>query len=195
MKIYEKYKSAFEKAGINTKLRIAHYMAQAEHESNLKPIEENLNYSSQGLANTWPSRYAVSPKSEVKIPNELAKKLHRKPEQIANNAYADRMGNGPECTGDGWRHRGRGFFQHTGRSEYETLTKNLGVDYIGNPDLLLNEADSVLASIDYWNRLKMSELADKDDIRGITRRINGGYIGLEDRIKLLKKYKQELGIK
>lgn len=175
--------------GINTPLRLSHFFSQTDHESGLKPISENLNYSAQGLANTWPARYAVDPKAKIKIPNSIANKLHRKPEAIANNVYASRMGNGPESSGDGWRHRGRGFIQVTGRDNYTELSKDTGIDYIGNPDLLLNEADSMIAAIWFWNKNGLNRLADKDDVVGVTKKINGGTKGLQHRKELLVKYK------
>jgi len=156
----------------------------------LKPVVENLNYSAQGLANTWPSRYAVDPKAKTKVPNALANSLARKPEAIANNVYANRMGNGDEASGDGWLFRGRGIFQLTGREMYEQLSTDTGIDYVSDPDKLLTEADSMVSALWYWNKKGLSRLADKDDIVGVTKGINGGTIGLEDRRKKLVKYKQ-----
>lgn len=189
-----KYKTLLSRNGINNPLRIAHFMGQVEHESNFKPVRENLNYSAQGLANTWPTRYAVDPKSKVKVPNDLAHKLHRKPEAIANNAYADRMGNGGEGTGDGWKYRGAGLLQITGKSNFAQLSADTGVDYLSNPNLLMNEADSLIAALWFWNKNNLSSLADKDDVVGITKKINGGTTGLSDRIAKVSKWKKLLGI-
>lgn len=190
MTIWDKYKTILSKSGINTPLRLAHFIGQADHESGLKPISENLNYSAQGLANTWPTRYAVDSKAKVKVPNATAHKLARNPEAIANNAYANRMGNGDEASGDGWKYRGRAIFQITGKSMYEQLSKDTGIDYVSNPDMLLNEADSMVAAIWYWNKNGLSALADKDDVFGVTLKINGGTIGLFDRQKKVAHYKK-----
>ena len=102
------------------------------------------------------------------------------------------MGNGNEASGDGWKFRGRGFIQITGKNNYSALSKFTGVDYVKNPDLLLNEADAMISALWFWNNIKGNELADKGDIREITRRINGGFNGLSDRITKLKKWKDSL---
>lgn len=189
MKIWDKYSNDLKIGGITSGIELAHFFAQADHESGLKPISENLNYSAQGLANTWPNRYADNAKARVKTPNAIAQKLARKPEQIANNVYANRMGNGGELSGDGWRFRGRGMFQITGREMYEQLSAYTGIDYINNPDWLLRERDSVLAAIWYWNKRGLSKHALNDDIESVTRGVNGGLIGITDRRKKLEKYK------
>ena len=185
-----KYRTLLGKHGINTPLRLAHFFGQLEHESGLKPVEENLNYSAQGLADTWPTRYAKDPKSKTKEPNVLALSLHRKPEDIANHTYANRMGNGSVESGEGWKYRGRGFIQVTGRDNYEALSKDTGVDCLNNPDLLLGEVGAMVAAVWYWDTNNLNALADKDDIVGVTKRINGGTIGLEHRTQLTNKYKK-----
>ena len=179
MELANKYKTLLNNYGVNTTLRLAHFFAQIEHESNLKPISENLNYSAQGLRKIF-SKYFT----------ELeAVKFQRKPELIANRVYANRMGNGNEQSGDGWNYRGRGFIQITGKNNYLRLSKDTRIDYIKNPELLLNEADSMISALWYWNLINGNKLADKDDLKGITKAINGGYNGLEHRSKLLIKYK------
>jgi len=182
MEVSKKYRTLLNNYGINTPLRIAHFMAQIEHESNLKPIIENLNYSVQGLLSVF-SRYFPNP--------VIASEYARKPEKIANRVYANRMMNGDEASGDGWKYRGRGFIQITGKENYMLLSKDMRVDYLNNPDLLLNEADSMISAVWYWNKNNLNKYADKDDIRTITRKINGGYNGLEHRMQLLTKYKQQ----
>lgn len=177
-----KYKTLFEKYGLTTKDRISHFMAQLEHESNLKPISENLNYSSIGLVTIF-GKYFNS---------ESSKQYARKPEKIANRVYANRMGNGNESSGDGWKYRGRGFIQITGKNNYKALSEFANIDYVSNPDLLLNEADALISALWYWDMINGNSLADKGDIRGITRAINGGYNGLSDRINKLKKWKSLL---
>lgn len=183
MKLYQKYKSLFEKYGVNTPLRIAHFMSQIEHESNLKPVQENLNYSAQGLLNVF-SKYFIS--------KETAKSYERQPERIANRVYANRMGNGSESSGEGWRYRGRGFIQLTGKENYFHLANDTDLDVLKNPDLLLEEANAMISAIWFWNKNGLNKFADKDDVEAITKRINGGYNGLTHRKELLNKYKKEL---
>ena len=188
LKLSKKYRTILNRAGINTPLRLAHFFAQLDHESKLQPTRENTNYSEQGLLNTFPKYFTKA----------QAKQYARKPQAIANRAYANRMGNGPESSGDGWFYRGGGYMQHTGKKEYETLKKNLGVDYVKNPDLLLNEADAMLGAIDYWSRLKLNNYADKDNLDAISDLINIGRLttrigdanGYADRKNKLNKYKK-----
>ena len=115
MILAEKYKSLLNKYQVNTPLRLAHFFAQIDHESGLKPIEENLNYSAEGLCRTFKKYF-----SDLKIANNYA----RKPELIANLVYSNRMGNGNNQSGDGWRYRGRGFIQITGKFNYIDLFIN-----------------------------------------------------------------------
>ena len=178
MSLQIKYKSLFEKYGLNTKLRIAHFMAQISHESGLKPIAENLNYSAQGLMQTF-SKYFTTNDSLL---------FANQPEKIANRVYANRMGNGDEKSGDGWKYRGRGFIQITGKINYFQLANDTDLDCLKNPDLLLEEANAMISALWFWNKAGLNKLADKNDIKGITRKINGGYNGLEHRTELLKKY-------
>ena len=177
MSLQIKYKSLFDKYGLTTKLRIAHFMAQIEHESGLKPISENLNYSAQGLMQTF-SKYFTTTEALI---------FARKPEKIANRVYANRMGNGDEKSGDGWKYRGRGFIQITGKINYFQLANDTDLDCLKNPDLLLEEANAMISALWFWNKAGLNKLADKNDIKGITRKINGGTIGLAHRQELLKK--------
>jgi len=183
-----KYKSLFERYGLTTKLRIAHFMAQIEHESGLKPVSENLNYSKEGLLNTF-SKYFTK---DIIVDN--VKKLgtatlyDRQPQKIANKVYANRMGNGNEASGEGWKYRGRGFIQVTGKINYFQLHIDTDLDCVKNPDLLLEEANALISALWFWKKSGLNTLADKNDLKGITRRINGGYTGLEHREKLFKKY-------
>ena len=178
MDLSKKYKSLLDSYGVNTPLRLAHFMAQIEHESGLKPISENLNYSSAGLLKTFKKYFT---------PLE-AIQYQRKPEKIANRVYANRMGNGNEASGDGWKYRGRGFIQITGKNNYILLSKDTGIDYLNNPDLLLTEADSLISALWYWKLNKLNDLADKNDILGITKAVNGGINGLAHRKELFNKY-------
>ena len=178
MELQNKYKSLFEKHGLTTKLRIAHFMAQISHESGLKPISENLNYSAKGLMQTF-GKYFHTSESLL---------YARKPEKIANRVYANRMGNGDEKSGEGWKYRGRGFIQITGKYNYIMLSKDTRINFLDNPDLLLTEANSLISALWFWNKNKLNLLADKNDIEGITKVINGGNNGLKHRKELLNKY-------
>jgi len=190
MKLQEKYKTLFEKHGLNTRLRIAHFMAQIEHESGLKPISENLNYSKQGLLNTF-NKYFTD---DILSKNGDIEKLGtstlyaRQPEKIANRVYANRMGNGDELSGEGWKYRGRGFLQITGKENYFRLANDTDLDCLKNPDLLLEEPNAMISALWFWNLKGLNKLADKNDIVGITKKINGGLNGIEHRKELLKKY-------
>lgn len=169
--------------GINTSARIAAFLAQVAHESqDFTRVVENLNYSAQGLANTWPSRYAIAPKAATKTPNALAHKLHRRPEAIANNVYANRMGNGDEASGDGWKHRGAGLKQLTGKANHTACGKVLGIDLVRHPELLQEPEWAVASACWFWQANGLSALADRGDFRGMTIKINGGTIGLPERV-------------
>lgn len=164
-----KYASLFSKFGITTNLRLAHFIGQLTAESNLKPIDENLRYSESRLLQVFPKYFTPI----------LAKQYAMQPAKIANRVYANRMGNGNEASGDGYRFRGRGFIQLTGRNNYTSLTKwaqnnGLDVDYVKNPDLLLNEADSVIAALWFWTANNINQYADKDDVLRVSRMINIG---------------------
>jgi putative chitinase len=182
MELYEKYKSLFNSYHLNTPLRIAHFMAQIEHESGLKPISENLNYSATGLLITF-SKYFPATK--------IAIDYSKQPEKIANRVYANRMGNGNETGGDGWKFRGRGFIQLTGKNNYLVLSKDSRIDFVNKPDLLLIEANAMIAALWFWNTNKLNALADKDDAKAITKKINGGFNGLTERLELLSKWKKK----
>lgn len=184
MNLYEKYKTLFSKFGLNTPLRISHFMAQIDHESGLKPINENLNYSAKRLLEIFGKYFNT----------ETAKQYANHPQSIANKVYANRMGNGNEESKDGFKYRGRGFIQLTGKDNYKSLSKDTKIDYLNNPDLLLTEADAMNSALWFWNKNGLNELADKDDVLTITKRINGGTNGLSHRKQLLSKYKQELNI-
>ena len=163
-------------SGVDTKARINMFLAQAGHESNgFRSLTENLNYSAAGLANTWPNRYRGSDKQ----PNALALKLQRNPVAIANHTYANRMGNGPVESGDGWLFRGRGIFQLTGKDSYIKFFKYINKDL--NPELLTNPEYAIKSAVWYWNINNLNKFADIGDVRGCTKAINGGLNGLKDR--------------
>lgn len=176
--LQKKYSTLLNNYGINNRLRKAMFWAQLDHESGLKPVSENLNYSYEGLLKVFPKYFDKN----------SAKEYARKPEKIANKVYANRMGNGNEQSGDGWKFRGRGFIQCTGRNNYTILSKDTRVNYEGNPDLLLNEADALISALWYWNKNNLNTMSDKGDLLGVTKAINGGLNGLQDREVKYKKY-------
>lgn len=160
--------------GIDTPARVAAFLAQVAHESaDFTRVTENLNYSAFGLASTWPSRFRL-PNGQ---PNELAHALHRNPIAIANHVYANRMGNGDVASEDGWRYRGRGLKQLTGRANYAACGEGIGLDLIGHPELLEEPDAAVESACWYWREHGLNALADAGDFEGVTRRINGGLIG------------------
>jgi putative chitinase len=181
----EPLKETFEKYSINTPKRQAAFLGQCMHESNnFKTLTENLNYSAQGLMATWPRRFPDM---------DFANQYHRQPEKIANYVYSNRMGNGSEASGDGWRYRGRGVKQLTGKENYERCGSGLGVDLVGNPDLLLDPKYAALSAGWFWNKHGLNDLADKGDIETMTRRINGGLLGLDARRAAIQKAESVLG--
>ncbi len=179
--------AAMAKFKINTPQRMAAFLANVGHESGqLTTMVENLNYSAQGLANTWPSRYAVDSKARPLVPNTLATRLARKPQEIANNVYAGRMGNGVETTGDGWRYRGRGPIQTTGKSNYTATGKAIGQDLVARPELLEQPEHGAMAAAWFWSSNGLNELADAGKLEAITRRINGGMNGHDERLRFYR---------
>jgi putative chitinase len=167
---------------IDTPLRISAFLAQCGHESaGFTVLVENLNYSAEGLAATWPDRYAIDPKVITKSPNALAKRLHRNPEAIANNVYANRLGNGNEASGDGWAHRGRGAIQCTGRGNYINFATAVAKPYAEIAAYLETPEGAVESACWFWDRNRLNLLADAEKTPHITRIINGGFNGLADR--------------
>ena len=175
---------------INTPQRIAAFLAQTAHESGgYTMLTENLNYKAATLAACWPNRFAVlgPDKKPVKdkqgknIPTAVANSIAGKPELIANLCYSSRMGNGPAESGEGWAFRGRGLKQLTGKFNYEKCGLGLGVDLVGNPDLLLEPMYAARSAGWFWKSNSLSTFADKGDMEGMTKRINGGLIGIADR--------------
>ena len=175
----------FPKYEINTPARIAAVVAQCGHESGgWRTFSENLNYSAKSLN-------AVFPKYFVKAGRD-AEPYHRQPEKIANVVYAGRMGN--NNPGDGWKFRGRGPIQLTGHDNYAAFSKDMGVDAVGNPDLVSEDKKvALMSAIWFWNKNGLNKFADSGDIKTMTKRINGGYIGLEDRIHHYKDAMELLG--
>lgn len=170
--------------GIASRDRMAAFLAQTAHESGgFKRLVENLNYSAEGLAGTWPGRY----RGADGRPNDLALRLARKPEAIANNCYASRNGNGSEASGDGWRYRGRGLIQLTGRANYRACGLALGLPFEAEPDLVAERHHAAMAAAWFWKSNGLNELADAAAFSSITRKINGGLNGHDDRIRYWQK--------
>lgn len=168
-------------AAANTPLRAAHMLAQVLHESaGLTAVVENLNYSAEALRRTWSSRFPT---------DALAKAYERQPEKIANSVYANRMGNGPPESGDGWRFRGRGLIQLTGRSNYTAYQAASGAPVVEFPEMLAQAPDAALAAAWYWAQRGINRLADTDDLEAVTRAVNGGVHGIQDRARWLAKAK------
>lgn len=169
---------AMARYAINTRLRIAAFIAEVGHESaQLCAVVENLNYSKAALQATWPTRFSVA----------LAQQLANRPESIGNVAYASRMGNGPPESGDGWKFRGRGLFQITGKSNYSAIGKTLQLDLVAHPELLEQPEPAALSAGEFWTRNGLNPLADNGQLEAITRRINGGLNGQAERLALYRK--------
>ncbi|MGA8135280.1 MAG: glycoside hydrolase family 19 protein [Pseudomonas gingeri] len=162
---------------IVTMQRVAAFLAQAGHESGqLRSVVENLNYGAQALVATWPSRFTPA----------LAAQVARQPEQIANIVYASRMDNGDASSGDGWNYRGRGLIQITGRSNYRQCSLGLFGDerLLQQPELLEQPQWAAESAAWFWEQQGLNALADADQFNSITRKINGGLNGLEDRLQI-----------
>jgi len=171
------------KFGINTPLRLAHFLAQCGHESGgFRVTQENLNYSAKGLNGIFKKYF----------PTEAAATPYaRNPQKIANKVYANRMANGDEGSGDGYKFRGRGYIQLTGRANYTAFGKSIGEDIASNPDAVSGKY-ALLSAAWFWSNNGLNKLADGGStdtvVTTITKRVNGGTIGLVDRIKHFKEY-------
>ena len=159
-----KYKTLLEKNNINTKQRKANFLAQLDYESGFKPIAENMNYSANRLLQVFKKYFTAT----------LAKQYANKPVAIGSRVYANRMGNGDEKSQDGYKYRGRGFIQLSGKNNYSALSKAKGIDYVTNPDLLLTEADSMIAALWFWNVNNINKYVDIGDTDGVSDLINIG---------------------
>jgi putative chitinase len=168
---------------INTPLRLAHFLAQCGHESGgFRATQENLNYSAKGLNGIFKKYF----------PTEASAAAYaRNPQKIANKVYANRMSNGDEASGDGFKFRGRGYIQLTGRANYTLFGKAIGEDVTGNPDVVSGKY-ALLSAAWFWSNNGLNKLADGGStdavVTTITKRVNGGTIGLADRIKHFKEY-------
>ena len=177
--------ATFEKYEINTPRRQAAFIGQCGHESsNFKVLQENLNYSAKGLMATWPSRF-----HEI----DVAEKYERNPEMIANKVYGGRADLGNTEDGDGWRFSGKGLIQLTGRANVTACGNAIGKPLAEHPELLLEPENAAMSAGWFWNRKQLNLLADNEDWTTITKRINGGVIGLQDRIDRIHKAMDILG--
>lgn len=171
-----------QKFQINTPLRLAHFLAQCGHESGgFRVTSENLNYSADGLKRIFPKYF----------PGNLAESYARQPQKIASKVYGGRMGNGPESTGEGFKFRGRGYIQLTGKDNYIAFGKSINEDLTANPDLVSSKY-ALLSAAWFFSKNGLNKMADEGSsdvvVTKITKRVNGGTIGLPDRIKHFKEY-------
>jgi putative chitinase len=166
--------ATFERFGIYTALQQASFIGQCSHEcGNFRVLEENLNYRAATLMKLWPKRFPT-----LDIANQYA----GNPKKIANMVYANRMGNRDESSGDGYRFRGRGCIQTTGHANYYHAGQALGVDFVMDPDLVATPMYAALTAGFFWSTHKLNPKADGRDFVGMTKAINGGIIGLDDRV-------------
>lgn len=166
-----------EKYGVDNPLRLAHFLAQCAHESgNFKVLYENLNYSSEGLLKIFPKYFKDKATADL---------YARKPEKIGNRVYASRMGNGDEASGEGYKFRGRGFIQLTGKDNYKAFSDYIKEDCVANPDLVATKYPLASAAF-FFQKNKLWDICDKGDTQDVvtlvTKRVNGGTHGLEDRL-------------
>ena len=174
--------TVMEKFQINTPLRLAHFLAQCGHESgNFRAVQENLNYSADGLKRIFPKYF----------PGNLAESYARNPEKIASKVYGGRMGNGDETTKEGFKFRGRGYIQLTGKANYTAFAKSIGEDTVANPDLVATKYPLASAAW-FFSKNGLNAIADKGaesaTVTAVTKRVNGGTLGLADRIKHFNEY-------
>ena len=169
------------KFGIDTPVELAHFLAQCGHESGgFRVVNENLNYSAKGLQGIFKKYFPTA---------QLAESYQRKPEKIANRVYASRMGNGDEASGEGFKFRGRGYIQLTGKSNYTAFGKAIGVDIAANPDLVATKYP-LLSAAWFFSKNCLAKCKDASDasVLAVTKCVNGGTIGLADRQKHFKEY-------
>lgn len=170
--LYPEFKRILPHYFIDTPERVAAFLAQCGHESlDFTKLKENLNYSAVALVKYWPKRFDP----------ETAKLYNRNPEKIANKVYANRMGNGPEESGDGWKYRGRGAIQLTGKDNYQKFADFMGKTLDDVVIYLETVGGAIESAAWFWNQKDLNDYADKKDIKGMTKIINGGYNGLEER--------------
>jgi putative chitinase len=182
-KVLSELPMVIDKFDINTSLRLSHFLSQCAHESwNFTAVRENLNYGPVALMSTFKKYFPTL---------EKANQYARQPEKIANLVYGGRMGNGPEASGDGWKYRGRGYIQLTGKINYVAFDKVVPEDIVTVPDLVATKYP-LLSAAWYWNSRSLNSTADAGhtelEVARVTRKINGGANGLPDRINKFQKY-------
>lgn len=171
----EPLNETFARFDISTPIRQASFIGQAGHESgNFTKLQEGLSYSAERLMVIWPKRFPTL---------EIAQKYARNEKALANNVYANRMGNRDEASGDGFRFSGKGLFQLTGHANFYHAGKALGEDFVMHPELVKTPRFAALTAGWFWNTHKLNQYADIRDFTMMTKKINGGTIGLNDRIK------------
>jgi len=181
----EPLNETFQKYDISTPARQASFIGQCQHESdNFRTLEENLHYSAPRLMAVWPSRFPSL---------DVAAQYANNPEKLANKIYSGRMGNGDEESGEGYAYRGRGLIQMTGKESYANCGSGLGMDFIGNPNWLVDPKYAALSAGWFWNKKGLNNLADAQDYETMTKRINGGLNGLDDRKAKIVKALSVLG--
>jgi putative chitinase len=171
---------------INTPSRLSHFLGQCSHESGgFRLVVENMNYSALQLAKTWPKRFSIDHRKTPLVPNELARRIERNPQLIANTVYSNRMGNGSPETNEGFNFRGRGYIQLTGKSNYVAFNRFVDEDVVKNPDLVSRKYPLLSAGW-FFHTNKINNVSDKgvnnSIISEVTQIINGGQIHLQDRI-------------
>ena len=170
---YEVLEQLLDDYDINTPLRVAHFVAQCAHESgNFVFIKENLNYKAASLQKIFSKYFPTA---------ELAQQYAGRPEMIANRIYANRMGNGDEASGEGWRYHGRGLIQLTGKDNYTFFAGSLDISVEDAAAYMETFEGAAQSACWFWEQNNLNRFADANDVKGLTKAINGGYIGLEDR--------------
>lgn len=178
--LVDPFNETFQRFGILTPAQQASWIGQCGHEcGNFRILEENLNYRAPTLLKLFPK----TPKRQWGFTPEEAAAYEKQPQKIANRIYGNRMGNRDEASGDGWRFRGSGFLQLTGHSNFYHAGQALGVDFVMQPELVRTPMYAAQTAGWFWQTHKLNQYADKGDFLTMTKRINGGTIGLEDRIK------------
>lgn len=163
--------AAFATAGITTPLRLAHFLAQTATETGgFRSLEENLNYSAKNLMAVFPSRFPTL---------ESTKGFVMAPQALANKVYSNRLGNGPPASNDGWNYRGRGLIQLTGRTNYSAREAETGIALTAHPELASDPKTSVQIAALYWTSRTINPDADRDDLKAVRKKVNGGTIGLD----------------
>lgn len=181
---FDPFQETFARFDISTPLRQAAFIGQCGHESgSFRFLEENLNYKAERLMAVWPSRFPDM---------ETAEKYAHNPEKLANKIYSGRMGNGNEESGDGWKYHGRGLIQLTGKDAYTLCGDSLQADLMNHPELLLGQQYAALSAGWFWRKHGLNELAESKQYETMTKRINGGLTGQDDRLKRMEQALQVL---